>query len=244
MSYVGQSTLQYVTFIKRALVESLRDAFQGHPAKAVANSFVGVDFAHTKFQLPAVIIKYYERDIPNIGVGHVEYLPSPTDPNPDNPSEFIKYYHRMYKGDISFEVWGMSSPDRDILRDALIEVLSMTDATNEGYAFINRLYNALNSTPYGLWHFPVLNLDKITGYGENQQIAPWQPEDMLVYTASYRVPIFGEFYSNTPTFPSGTGLLQEVDVYPWIQNIDPPPAQADADDWYRFTGWLGGTEVI
>lgn len=244
MSYVGQTTLQYTTFIKRALVESLRAAFKDHPAKMVANTFVGVDFGHQRFSLPAVIVKFYERDIPNIGVGHFEYLPSPDDPNPAVPTEFIKYYHRMYKGDVSFEIWGMASPDRDVVRDAVVEVLSMTDTTTGGYAFVERLYNTLNATPYGLWHFPVLNLDKITGYGENQQIAPWSPEDMLVYTASYRVPIFGEFYSNTPTAPAGVGLLQEVDVYPYIPGIDPTPSNADADDWYRFTGWAGGTKEI
>jgi hypothetical protein len=235
--YYPQQTIQYSTFIKRALVESLQDALEHHPTPLVASAKVAIDTTHDLFRLPAVIIKFYEREMPNAGVGHEEWLVSPTDPDPENPTEFIKYYHRLYKGDVAFEVWGMSSLDRDLVRDALVEVLTMTDVTTSGYTFLQRLYFYLNTTPYGLWHFPVLNLDLITGYGEQQTAAPWAPEDTLVYQVTYRVPIFGEFYSNTPTEPMGIGTVSEVDVYPWIPGIDPPPEDVDLDAYYKFTGW-------
>lgn len=246
--YTPQITLQYVTFIKRAITESLQQAFKNHPDPTVAKARVAIDFGHDRWRMPGVIIKYYERELPNAGVGHVEYLPSPQDPDPSHPSLFIKYYHRMYKGDVAFDIYAMSSIDRDLIRDGLIEVLAMTDVTGPGENFINRFYNALNSTPYGLWHFPVLNLDKITGYGEQAMIAPWEPEDMLVYQASYRVPIFGEFYSTTPTFPSSTGLLEEVDIYPYLPAFDPTPEEnpdvPGAPGWYRFKGWPSGASEI
>lgn len=250
--YYPQQTLQYSTFIKRGLVEALSDAFVGHPAPIVANTVVHIDFTHERWRLPGVLIKFYEQSLKNIGVGHVEWLDSPQDPNPSNPSLFVQYYHHIYHGDVAFEVWAQSAVDRDIIRDGLIEALTMTSATdavtNAGGAFLNRFYNSLASTPYGQWHFPVLMLDDITGYGERQQVAPWHPEDDLVFSVAYRVPIVGEFYSNTPTLPTSVGLVQEVDVYPWIDGTDPSPTQnpdnPGAPDWYRFTGWPSNAEYI
>lgn len=245
-------------FVKRGIVQALQDAFSGHPDPTVANSRVSVDFGHDRWKLPGVIVKFYERELPNAGVAHVEYLPSAT-----NSLQYYMYYHRRYKGDISFDIYGQSGVDRDLMRDALVEVLAMTDATTGGYAFIQRLYWALADTPYGLWHYPVLNLDLITGYGEQVAIAPWQPEDMLVYQASYRVPIIGEFYSNTPADPPFEAIDQ-VDLYPYTAT-DPLPADnpdpvyptfpdpvptsytgplPPVDGWYHFTGWSSGTEDI
>lgn len=245
--YVTQQTLQYSTFIKRALVESLRDAFTTHPSTTVQGSKVSVDLPQTQAAYPATVVKFYEREMPNAGVGHYEMLPNPADPGyPDNVTSYIKYYHRMYKGDIEFAIYALSAIDRDVVRDGLVEVLAMQDVTPSGNAFINRLYYELNDTPYGAWHYPVLNLDLITGYGEQESQPGWAPEDRLIYQVTYRVPIFGEFYSNTPKEPSGTGLLSEVDVYPWIPNVDkaPSPAPLGGDPnsisggYYKFTGWV------
>jgi hypothetical protein len=224
----------------------MRDAFEGHPAPTVSGSNVNTDLPQTEADYPATIIKFYEREMPNAGVGHYEMLPNPADPGfPDNVTSYIKYYHRMYKGDIEFAIYALSAPDRDIMRDALIEVLAMQDVTDQGNAFLQRLYYDLNDTPYGAWHYPVLNLDLITGYGEQESQPGWAPEDRLIYQVTYRVPIFGEFYSNTPAQPSGIGLLAEVDVYPWIPDIDKapthPPLGGDPNSvsggYYKFTGW-------
>lgn len=234
--YVRQATLQYSTFIKRGLVESLTDAFAGHPDPTTANSFVGIDFSHKRFKLPATIIKFYEREMPNAGVTHREWLYAPPELQiADPPTLLIEYQHRLYKGDIEFEIWGMSSLDRDLVRDALIEVLGMWGVSQGGLNFIHRLWDSNPTTPYGAWHYPVMNFDLITGYGETATIAPWIPEDTMVYSCSYRVPIFGEFYSMTPADPTLIGVIEEVDVYPWIMGTDPAPP-VPISDYYRYTG--------
>lgn len=226
--YVPQSTLQYVTFVKRNIVEALQDAFKDHPDRRVADTRVAIDFGHDRWKLPGVIVMFYEREIKNAGVGHVEALPWTDNPTPDKP-QYIKYYHRLYKGDIAFDVYGQSAVDRDLVRDALIEVLTMQEVTTGGNAFIQRLYWHQNQTPYGNWHYPVLNLDVITGYGEQNTIAPWSPEDYLVYKASYRVPIFGEFYSNTP-HDSPIGTVDRVNVYPYLSDEAWNPLEPTPDD--------------
>jgi hypothetical protein len=149
-------------------------------------------------------------------------------------------------------VYALSPVDRDVVRDGLIEVLAMQDVTTGGVNFLTRLYQNMDNEPYGDFHYPVLNLDLITGYGEQQSMPAWAPEDDLVYQVTYRVPIFGEYYSNPPYEPSSLGLLQEVDVYPWIPGTDAaptePPLGGDPNSIsggiYKFTGWPEDSQDI
>jgi hypothetical protein len=254
-NYVPQQTLQYSTFIKRSLVEATREALINHPSATVSGTQVTVDMPRTKSAFPAIVIKFYEREMPNAGVGHYEYV---LDPDfPEDEQIYTKVYHRMYKGDVEWSIYGLSSVDRDLVRDALIEVLAMQELTTGGSAFISRMYDDLNTTPYGASHFPVLNLDLITGYGEAESMPVWAPEDSLVYSVKYRVPIFGEFYSNIAPVRTSTGFVEEVDVYPWAtsvggEQIDAPPTDPPlggdpnslSGGIYRFTGWRSGVQDI
>lgn len=226
--YVSQRTLQYKTFLKRSIAEALQDAFHNHPDASLAKTKVGIEYATDRADFPSIVIKFYEKDIKNAGVGHQEWGPSPLDPNYNigPPYEkFVKYFHRIYQGDIEFEIWAQSSLDRDKVVDALIEVIAMGEVSSEGLSFLERVYESIGKTPYSRFHFVALNTDDISGQGENQENVPWFTEDVLAYTTSYRLPMLGEFYSLTPTFTGGYELLKEVDVYPWDEADpeDTPP---------------------
>lgn len=219
----GMATLSYKTFVKRIVTQALRDAFNGHPDPTVAKTTVSVDYPHDLLEFPVVIIKFYERDISNIGVGHVEYIGNIVD---GQVTSVTQYYKRWYKGDVEFEVFGLTSLDRDTIADAFIEVIGMYELTPGGEAFWNRMYASNTDAYYGEWHYCVLNQNVPSGYGEMQQIAPWMPEDVLVYQTSYRIPVMGEFYSLTPSSPNTPGLVEQVDIYPWDSDDpeDTPPA--------------------
>lgn len=244
--YALQMTLQYKTFVKRALVEALQAAFTGHADPTVASAKVATDFTETDFALPALIVKFYESELMNAGVGHFEWFP----PDPTQPTILVEYQHRLYKGTIEFEIFGLSSLDRDILSDALIEVLAMDEVSAPGLNFLNRFYTSMASTPSGQWHFPTLNLDNIEGYGEQSMLAPWAPEDTLVYQTAYRVGIFGEFYSLA--VPTTISPLTEVDVYGYpvgannVTPIDPtaPAPPVDQSKYEHYKGWPPGAATV
>jgi hypothetical protein len=246
MAYLKQYTVQYKTFVKRALVTALGAAFSSHPDPTVANSKVAIDSTDDDFHLPAVIIHFYERKLPNAGVGHFEWFPWPLDADLTAPGnvQWVRYQHRLYQGDIEFEIFGETSVDRDLLADALVETFAMIETSSAGQTFIGHFYNGIQSMPYGLWHFATLNTDDITGYGENTNPPPWSPEDDLIYQTSYRVPIFGEFYSYTPEHPDTEHVIDEVDVYPWVPGMDPPPQDAAPGDYFKFTGEPPGSKSI
>lgn len=226
--YIHQATIQYKTFLKRMIVEALQNAFKRHPDAWIAKSKIGIEYPTDRADFPAIIVKFYERDMLNAGVGHVEYGPSPTDPNyPEGPEfkNWVKYHHRIYKGDLEFDVMGLQAVDRDKMVDALIEVLAMEDVTPQGKSFQERVYESIENTPFADQHFVALNTDLVQGYGEQQEIAPWIPEDTLLYKSTYRIPVFGEFYSLTPSGASSTSVVEKVQFYPWDSKdpADTPP---------------------
>src|ERR1039458_1208887 len=162
MAYVGQTTLQYKTWVKRAASEAMALAFVDHLDPTVKGSKVAIDFTGDDFELPAVIVKFNEEQMPNVGVGHYEWLPDPLNGTLGvDGCQLVQYQHRLYKGTIEFDIYGMSSADRDIISDAVVEVLTMDEVSTPGKAFIDRFYTNILSYPYGQWHFATLNFDLI-----------------------------------------------------------------------------------
>jgi hypothetical protein len=243
MPYVNQVTLEYTTFIKRALTEAMQDALNSYQDPTINSVKAAVDFTFDRFTLPAIIMRYSDQTINNIGVGHYEILPVN---NVSSPSQYITYYHRLYNGTVTFDIYTLSSVDRDLLRDLIIEILGMTNSlpAPEGNAFTQRFYWYLNQTPYGLWHFPVLNLDLISGSGESEETSPFYAEDQMVYRYAYQVPIMGEFYSVTPANPdlnTSTLIIDEVILYPQMAGYDPAPGSEPSSMDYTFSGWSANT---
>ena len=82
--YVPQQTLQYKTFVKRAMTEALQNAFALYGKKGeapeqydatLAKTKIGPDYQTTRANFPNIVIKFYEQQIKNAGVGHVEWGP-------------------------------------------------------------------------------------------------------------------------------------------------------------------------
>lgn len=247
-NYVPQtSSWQYITFIKRWASESMQDAFAAHVSKRVQATKVAVSFNQDEYKLPCVLVKYNERDNKNAGIGHEEWLPSPYDPDPENPTIYLKYYHRHYHGNIVFEAYAQSSTDLGLVRDALVEILATTDATPWGNIFIQRLYFYMNQTPYGYFNLPFLNTDLIYPIQEMQKPLPWNPEDKLAYCAGYSVEIMGDLYSATPNVNSnygGTSIIDQVDLTVTELSKINDPTSIIATDFYQFDGYSSSSESI
>jgi hypothetical protein len=224
-------TIRYKTYVKEALVEALREVFADHPDEILRTTNVNIDFPLTEADYPAIIIRFYERDIHNAGVGHHEFFEDES-----NPGRWIRYKHYLYSGDIEFAIYALSSVDRDLLSDSIVETLAMGDLSVYTNKFLTRIY-APDSTaePASVDHAINLNTDQIQGFGETQMLAPWQPEDVMVYQTSYRIGIHGEIYSLTPeTDGADYGLVERVDSFPYNPDAgeevpDPPYAGPDGE---------------
>jgi len=283
--YLAQQTLQYRSFIKRTITEALQNAFGLYEDPTLLKAKIGPNYQTTRANFPSVVVKFYEQQLKNAGVGHKEWGPEtniielkgtghitegsgeitglatvqdlypgitevkgngiPQDAivirvtsgssvlinkNAFETREttlslrgelsidekFIEYHHSIYHGDIAFEVYGLSSPDRDKIADALVEVVQMGVVGEEGKTFQERIYDTIGLSPYSNWHFIAVNTDLLSGYGDREEMAPWMAEDTWVYRCEYRVPIIGEFYSITPKGDKGAlELVKRVKLYPW-----------------------------
>jgi len=260
MAVLPERTIPYKTYIKRSLVEALREVFANHPDTKLQRTKVSIDYPTSELAYPSVVIRFFERSVRNAGVGHVEYLYSrygsyilvvkngdlvvkveSVDDDEvttkaagyradgytvkifDQYQRVDKYRHYLYDGDIEFAVFALSSLDRDLISDTIVQTLAMPDMAAYTNNFFNRIYfpdpqTPANSGDYepGEWNYVNLNTDQISGFGETQTPQPWLSEDQLVYQTSYRVGIFGEFYnlppiSDVPAF----GLISGVNLLPY-----------------------------
>lgn len=222
-------TIKYKTYVKEALVEAFRAVFAAHPDDILRKTKVGIDFPTTESMYPAIVVRFYERSITNAGIGHFEMLD-----DPENPGRYLRYKHYLYQGDIEFAVYALSSYDRDLISDSIVQTLAMGDLEPYSDQFLDRIYNSDPAVePASLDHFINLNTDTIQGFGETQALAPWQPEDLLVYQTSYRIGIHGEFYSRTPPVVN-YGLVEKVESYPYMPadgETKPSPNPEDPAPW-------------
>lgn len=128
------------------------------------------------------------------------------------------YKQYFYDGDIELAIYALSSYDRDLISDTIVQVLGMGDVSTWASGFVETLSdpNSNPNIPANIAHTFTINTDVLQGFGETQQIAPWMPEDQMVYQTSYRFGIFGGFYSPTPESGSdGIGLVERIETYPY-----------------------------
>lgn len=211
-----ERTVPYLTYIKRSLVQSFRLVFDQHVDPILKNSNVTLDNPFTKADYPCLVIRFFERQIRNFGLGHVEYLTR------DGGVSFQRFKHYYYDGDVEYMIYGLSSYDRDLIADTLVQTIAMGDLSGYTSNFINRLYYPdPTQYPDSLMNYININTDIITGGGETQVPIPWLAEDNFVYQRSYRTQAYGEFYSIPPV--NNIAKVSKVIFYPYIPGVEAVP---------------------
>src|SRR4051812_31881558 len=116
-----EQTIRYKTYVKTALVEALRSVFSNHPDSLLQRTKVSIDYPTSENKYPTVLVRFFEGKITNAGVGHVESLLR------EGTAIYDKYRHYLYHGDIEFAVYALSSKDRDLIADTLVQTIGMGD---------------------------------------------------------------------------------------------------------------------
>lgn len=159
----------------------------------------------------------------------------------------FRYKKYFYDGDVEVAIYALSSYDRDLISDTIVQTLAMGDVADWTSGFTNTINDPGTnpSVPDTIDHVFTLNTDQIQGFGETQVPAPWLAEDVMVYQTSYRLGIFGEFYSPVPNQGDGFGLVEIIETYPY-QDGDTVPtpdwsgpdhAQGTSDDVTTADPW-------
>lgn len=234
-----QHTIRYRTYIKETMVEALRQVFANHPDPLLQTVKVTPELPTDEASFPAIIVRYFNRSLRNAGIGHHEWFL--VTPEGYEPKLYQKFKHFMYAGDIEFKILALSSKDRDFLADALVQTIGMADSETYTKAFLTRVYDSeQEAEPSSLYHFINISTDDFQELGDQESNAPWMEKDLLVYSASFRIPVFGEFYSRLLTDQTSYGLVEKVEAYPWIEDIEEEP-NPDPDD---PSPWLSSGDVV
>lgn len=220
---IPEHTVRYKTYVKHALVEAIAAVFKNHPQTTLSGTKVTVEYPRQSADYPTVLIRFYERDIQNMGVGHVEHIQiDGPDGKPESEGIF-PFRHYLYHGDIEYAIYGLSSLDRDYISDTIVQMLGM--GTLEAYTnnFFERIYPDETQAHYpdSIWHFININTDLIIGGNESASATPWGSEDDLIYQTSYRTTVMGEFYSVPPDLPQE--YVSNVLLFPYIGGLEPVP---------------------
>jgi hypothetical protein len=220
-----QPTVRYKTYLLEALVEALQAPFASHPDPLLQSVKVTGEYPSTREQLPSIVVKFYEQRVPNAGIGHRELIRKA-----DNNLQYMA--HRIYKGQAQFMVYALSSLDRAIIMDALIQIITMAAFENYSNTFLARIYSPPEQyDPAASEHWITLNTDDPVPIGGNEGPAPWQPEDLpMLYMDGYRVGILGEFYSRETD--KNLGIVDEITLYPFLPWEPAPEGDPTWDtDW-------------
>jgi hypothetical protein len=221
LTMLNEQTVPYKTWIKSAIVEALRRVFNNHVDKLLRQVKATIEFPHDRNQYPAIVVRFFERQISNAGVGHVEYL--------QIEGQTFKFRHRLYTGDVELAIYALSSLDRDLISDSLIQTLAMGDITDYTRPFLDRIYVSALDKPESEYNTVNLNTDQIMGYGESQTPAPWMSEDTLIYQSSYRFGVLGDFYNLPPNINKSLDFIRHVIQYPYIGALEPVPTGTPDD---------------
>lgn len=246
--------------VYRNIVGALQAAFDDNynRDRQLENLRITPTFPIKKIDYPSVVVQYQNAFVANAGVAHVEWFPDPL-------GRLRQWNHSRFEGTINLTAFALSPLDRDILVDALVEVIRFGRLDEQ----LNRFYQLVypEHTPpappvdptdpwpaynVSLFNQLMLNSDRVSGIGDSVSVAPWQPEDVMVYSGGVSTDLHGAYYNTYPSIDVDWRHITSVviDAYQTGQygNELPFPGHAEIawDPPFVFTDTdviSGGSEV-
>jgi hypothetical protein len=189
-------------------------------------------------------------------VGHEEWFM-------DEEEVTRKWNHRRFEGNLTFSCHALSPLDVDILADSVIECLSFGRLDAQLGKFFTRIYGNKNDPVMLQFTQLMLNVDVINDSGVSAQIAPWQPEDVLVYSSDISIEIHGGFYNTYPQDEWSYVTNVQTEPYPQgFVDVELPFGESEDEKWtnpfeyednnttpdpdneFYYPDWLAGHGVV
>ena len=193
-----------------------------------------------KVDYPCIVLNYQSSLVENAGVGHYEIFP-------DRDGVLRLWNHNRFEGTLQWNVYALSTLDRDLLADALVEVIRFGRLDTELTTFFGIIYPSGGDDDYIALTQLMLNSDQMHGGGDSASLAPWQPEDVLVYSTSYTTELHGGYYNVIPSPELGFWTSIEIMAQMVGENggvVNPIPEFASVGwrppKWYQDGGIVHG----
>lgn len=245
------SVASHSRLVYRNVIEGLRAAFGSDYGRdrQLADLRITQNYPLLKIDYPSVTVEYSPQRVVAAGVGHVEWF--------DDPRGYLrKWKHSRFEGTLTLHAFALTTLDRDLLSDALAELVRF-GSLDEG---LNRFYETiypddesleLGTLPgedydWRLFGQLMLDSDQLIAVGNSATVAPWAPEDLLVYSGGWSMNLHGGYYNSVPT--QDWGRVRKVKIQAFTdEGLAPPILSAEAEfswDTTEDSGIVRGQAVV
>jgi hypothetical protein len=214
--------VNYKESIKRETVDAIRQAFVADFGdwSLVKDLKISLEYPQSEVHYPMIIVNIREKELYSAGVGHYEIGVNET-------GEQVMMRHFRFDAALEFKIHALSSIDRDQLSSILVGILAFPAGSQAGNVFYRELVDSEFIDMQ-------MNNDVITPGGDGVENVPWDDPTRKVYTATYSIPIIGEFW----TRENGVTLItiRDVRIYPYRPDQTEPVGSTDPRD--ISTPWI------
>jgi len=217
----------YRRLVVRELVSALRSVYDANynRERQLKDLKITTHYPLVKLDYPSIVIEYTGQRVMNAGVGHEEWFV-------DDNGILRKWNHRRFEGTLNFSCHALSPLDIDILTDSIIEVLSFGRLDAQLGKFFTNIYGNKTDPVMLIFSQLMLNVDDIIDSGVSAQIAPWQPEDVLVYSSDVSIVTHGGFYNTYPQDEWYYVTSVQTEPYPQgFVNVELPFGESEDEKW-------------
>ena len=146
----------------------------------------------------------------NVGISHIEI---------DDTNSIVK--HWRFEGTVNFNIAARSPFERDVISATIVNILAFGEDVPEFQIFHQDIHD---------YDFVGIKLmtDYITPGGQGVAAVPWNAEDEQLYTSSYSVKLFGEFFTDPQT--ANLINISKISIYPYTEDMAIPTGSTDPLD--------------
>lgn len=206
----------YKASIKREVIDALRDAFAQDYADndLIKNLTVDLDYPMQQIQFPHIMVTLNEQTLQAAGVGHYEFGVSEN-------GESVMLRHYRFEANLTFTIMALSALERDELSAVLVGILAFPRGSVASSKFYEEIFDS---------DFIDMQIatDIITPSGDQVEDVPWDDPTRKMYTATYSVPIVGEFFTHVNGVTLAT--INDIRLYPYRPDQHEPTGSNDPRD--------------
>lgn len=201
---------EYLIGVKRELRDALRDVFTQVPDARLQATNISLEWPLTPEKYPAIFITFSEGPIENVGVAHYDI---------DDTNAVAKQW--KFRGTVNFNIVATSPFERDVIANTLVQIIAFGDTVPEFQQFHEDIHD---------YDFAAIKLmtDRIMPGGEATAPVPWGDENAQLYTRSYSVELFGEFFTDPQT--ADLISISKISLYPYTPGSMIPTGSSHPDD--------------
>jgi hypothetical protein len=200
-----------ITPTKKLIIRALRATFTAlYPNDKLSSMNIDLEYPYKEEHYPGIWVKFSLHKIQASGL----------DPTRHTADEIYSVWH--YEGTVSLVIIALSSKERDLISDGIIEsyaFASMMPSMSPFYAAINSS-DLINMS---------LQSDILSSAGQSETIGtPWD-DDKIAYEDRYSFEVIGQVRSRVQSGVAFTNLSQ-IQVFSSLSNVVGAPDNSVADD--------------